>query len=219
MGREHFVKQGECLSSLAKRYGFVNYDTIYDHPNNSELKIKRPNPNVIYPNDVVFIPDNELKEIDAATEQRHRFQLLGNKTIFRLVVKDGDEKPFANVRYELKIDRETYQGTTNDDGKLEQEIRADARAGGVVLFSDEDDEQKVIGMFSLKLGHLDPVEEITGVQSRLNNLGFDCGKADGVIGRRTKEALRAFQEKNGLPITGEADSATREKLRQIHDWQ
>jgi N-acetylmuramoyl-L-alanine amidase len=213
------VKQGECLSSLAKKYGFADYMTIYDHPNNAELKAKRQNPNVVFPDDEIYIPDFELREVDAATERKHRFQLIGNKTVFRIVVKDGDGEPFASVRYELKIEKETYEGTTDQNGKLEQKIPADARKGALILFSDEEDERKVIGMFSLDLGHLDPVEEITGVQSRLNNLGYGCGRVDGVAGRKTGEALRAFQAENGLPVTGEADRSTREKLRLLHDWQ
>lgn len=219
MGREHFIKQGECLSSLAKRYGFLDYQTIYDHPKNAELKTNRLNPNVLYPDDVVFIPDHELKEYDAVTEQRHQFQLNKSKTLFRIIVEDSNEKPFANVRYELTIERQTFEGMTDSEGKLEQMIPASARAGGLVLFSDEENGSKVIGMFSLDLGCLDPVEEITGVQARLNNLGFGCGKVDGILGKKTAEALREFQEKHDLPVTGEACSVTREKLRQIHDWQ
>lgn len=223
MGREHFVKQGECLSSLAKRFGFVDYETIYDHPRNAELKKQRQNPNVIYPDDLVYIPDNELKEVDAATEQRHRFELRGSKTMFRLIVEDSDEKPYANVRYELRIDKETFEGTTDGEGKLEEMIPANARAGALILFSEEqaeaEEEPTIIGMFALNLGHLDPVEETTGVQSRLNNLGFCCGPVDGKLGKKTAEALREFQEKHGLTPTGEACPATRERLRQIHDWQ
>ena len=113
MGKEYFVKQGECLSSLAKRFGFLDYQTIYNHPKNAELKQKRRNPNVLFPDDGVFIPDIELKEIDAVTEQKHRFELIRPKTTFRITVKDSDEKPFANVLYELKIDRQIFEGTTH----------------------------------------------------------------------------------------------------------
>jgi hypothetical protein len=219
MGKEYIVKQGECLSSLAKRFGFVDYRTIYDHPANSELKKNRPNPNVIYPDDVVYIPDNELKEVDGATEQKHVFELKRPKTMFRLIVKDSDEKPFADVRYELKIDQETFAGTTDGEGKLEEEIPADARAADLVLFSEDGEEREIIGILPLKLGNLDPVEETSGVQARLNNLGFGDGKVSGVLDEKTADALRAFQIKYGLSVTGEADAATREKLRQIHDWQ
>lgn len=219
MGKYHTVAQGECFSSLAHRHGFENYRTLYDHPKNAELRNERLNPNVLNPQDVVYIPENHLKEVDAATEQRHYFVLKREKTMFRLIVKDEDEKPYADTLYELKIDKKTFRGTTDDEGKLEEEISADAQTGAIVLYSGADDERKIITGFSLKFGHLDPVEKTTGVQSRLKNLGFDCGKTDGIFGKKTSAALGEFQKKYGLPETGEACAATREKLRRTHDWQ
>ena len=71
----------------------------------------------------------------------------------------------------------------------------------------------------LELGSLPPVTEITGVQARLNNLGFGCGTVDGDIGPRTRAALRRFQARNELPVTGEIDAATRTRLRQAHDGE
>ncbi len=71
--------------------------------------------------------------------------------------------------------------------------------------------------WTLALGHLDPVDENEGVQARLNNLGFYCGKVDGIIGPHTAAALKSFQRKMGLPDTGRADQTTRARLRDAHD--
>lgn len=49
-------------------------------------------------------------------------------------------------------------------------------------------------------------------QAALLYLGFNPGGVDGVIGRRTRAALSDFQEKFGLPETGNLDSATEAKL-------
>ena len=49
-------------------------------------------------------------------------------------------------------------------------------------------------------------------QSKLAILGFDPGTADGILGRHTITAIKAFQEKSGLPVTGTLDSATLAKL-------
>ena len=49
-------------------------------------------------------------------------------------------------------------------------------------------------------------------QSKLATLGLDPGALDGVAGRRTKTAVKAFQKQAGLPETGDLDSATLAKL-------
>ncbi|WP_439598847.1 peptidoglycan-binding domain-containing protein [Falsiroseomonas sp.] len=46
------------------------------------------------------------------------------------------------------------------------------------------------------------------VQDALNQRGYSVGSADGVMGPRTRAALRDFQRANNLSATGRADSAT-----------
>ena len=43
-------------------------------------------------------------------------------------------------------------------------------------------------------------EEMTRLQERLQALGHDVGGADGILGARTREAVRAEQERLGLPV-------------------
>lgn len=218
MATNHSASQGECLSSIANQYGFSSYRTIYDHPNNADLKRKRPSPNVIYPGDTLYIPDKELKEASKPTDQKHKFKLKKETVVLRLVVKNDEDQPYANMRYQLKVDDQIFNGNTGGDGKIEQKIPADARAGELAIFSAGGGTQNAIAIFTLELGELDPVEEATGIQARLNNLGFDCGAVDGIIGPLTQEALRSFQQKHSLNVTGDADTGTRNKLRQMHDW-
>ena len=49
-------------------------------------------------------------------------------------------------------------------------------------------------------------------QDRLKAVGFDPGPLDGVLGPRTREALRRYQASQGLPATGVLDEATRQAL-------
>ena len=37
-------------------------------------------------------------------------------------------------------------------------------------------------------------EEVKKLQERLNQLGFDCGKADGIFGPKTQKAVKQFQK-------------------------
>ena len=50
------------------------------------------------------------------------------------------------------------------------------------------------------------------VQVELMRLGYYKGKIDGKMGPGTKEALRAFQQAQGLAVTGVLDNATLGKL-------
>jgi lipoprotein-anchoring transpeptidase ErfK/SrfK len=58
-----------------------------------------------------------------------------------------------------------------------------------------------------------PVESLFEAQLALARLGISPGSLDGVIGSRTRNALRAFQQREGIPTTSELDPATRHKLR------
>jgi curli biogenesis system outer membrane secretion channel CsgG len=49
-------------------------------------------------------------------------------------------------------------------------------------------------------------------QRRLAELGFDPGPADGAMGQRTANALRAYQRERGLDVTGRLDAATAAQL-------
>src|SRR4051794_35831575 len=71
----HRVVQGERISSIAQLYGFGDDKAIYEHPDNEELRKKRPNPNVLLEGDRVVIPDRAAKELECAAGKMHRFQV------------------------------------------------------------------------------------------------------------------------------------------------
>jgi hypothetical protein len=50
------------------------------------------------------------------------------------------------------------------------------------------------------------------VQARLQAVGFAPGAADGRLGPQTRAALRQYQQRNGLPITGVPDRQTLQAL-------
>ena len=51
------------------------------------------------------------------------------------------------------------------------------------------------------------------VQERLAVRGYDVGTPDGVLGRRTREAIKAFQGRVGLPVDGRAGGLVLDSLR------
>lgn len=55
-------------------------------------------------------------------------------------------------------------------------------------------------------------DEIKRAEQALKAQGFNPGRIDGKIDSETKEALREFQKRNGLAVTGDLDKQTAEKL-------
>ncbi|HTC69830.1 MAG TPA: N-acetylmuramoyl-L-alanine amidase, partial [Acidothermaceae bacterium] len=58
-------------------------------------------------------------------------------------------------------------------------------------------------------------DDVAALQHRLIDMGFDCGRADGVFGAHTENALREFQRNVGLPADGACGPATFRALRQL----
>jgi localization factor PodJL len=59
---------------------------------------------------------------------------------------------------------------------------------------------------------VDMKKAIRNIQAILNNNGFDAGPADGEIGKKTVEAIKAFQKKVGQEPTGKIDEALVKEL-------
>lgn len=49
-------------------------------------------------------------------------------------------------------------------------------------------------------------------QKKLNKLGYNCGKADGIMGTKTRSAIKKFQKAKGLKVTGTLNQKTKKKL-------
>lgn len=52
------------------------------------------------------------------------------------------------------------------------------------------------------------------LQRRLNALGFEIGTVDGLFGAQTREAIRAYQRRAGLPVDGHAGTHLLKRLRE-----
>jgi N-acetylmuramoyl-L-alanine amidase len=214
------VRRGDCLSSLAKAFGFPDYQTIYQRPENADFRQKRPNPNIICPGDVLFIPDLETKEVSKGTDQHHVFELKRPRVQVRLCLKDDLLHPYKGTKYHLRVGFDHWDGSTDGAGMVEQEISADAKEGEITIFPGGGNTPDEGYTFSLQLGDLDPVDEMSGVAARLINLGFGPADAGETLSDEDREeALKAFQDKFGLDVTGELTAATRSKLRAVHDGE
>lgn len=58
-------------------------------------------------------------------------------------------------------------------------------------------------------------DDVVALQTRLMELGFDCGRCDGIFGADTERALREFQRNVGLPADGTFGPTTIRAIEQL----
>jgi N-acetylmuramoyl-L-alanine amidase len=211
--RTHVVRQGECLATIARHYGYIDPMTIYNHSSNSELRKLRSNPFLLFPGDRVRIPDRPLKVAPCQTGRTHNFLVMLPTKKFRMVLARGDGRALEGIPWELQVLGVVHQGKTGADGVIEVEI--DARASLAMLSTNGGTPQPV------GIGHLNPMRQaddggVTGVQARLNNLGYSPGPVDGELGPKTRAAIRRFEEDQGMEPKGDISEALMKKLEQAH---
>lgn len=205
----HTVRQGECLSTIAAAYGFADWHNVYDDPANTELRKKRPNPHVLFPGDVVAIPERDKTPIEVTTGKLHRFRIKLPKRNLKVRMLDEHKEPIKNEPFTAVVDHVTYFDVTDDDGVLYLELPVDAATIEIWIAGQRR---------TLALGELNPIEDtpddgVSGVQGRLLGLGFNPGPIDGKMGSRTRGAIVAFQRHFKLKETGEIDEDTKIRLK------
>ncbi len=203
------VEPGDGITSIGFESGFFP-DTLWNLAENADLAKKRDEPDALYPGDIVFVPALRPKEVIVAADKRHRFRRLGVPAKFEIQLFRG-ELPRANEPYRLIVDGHEKPGTTDGNGNLCEWVPPDIREGTLIVGTDR-------VRYQLQFGYLDPADEITGIQQRLRNLGFDSDDEEGTLGASTQAALRAFQRRFGLKESGEPDPATVRTLKDMHDY-
>ncbi len=114
-------------------------------------------------------------------------------TTLTIRMLDGDDKPFTNARYILKVQRAlggqdqvqemVLTGATNENGILSHLIPADAEKGSLTLFpagsgadssnrSSDTPQSQPLWEIPLTIKPLLPANTVAGAQARLNNLGL-----------------------------------------------
>jgi hypothetical protein len=194
------VQQGDCITNIASASG-LPWKSLWNHPENASLRQLRKDPNVLYPGDEIFVPERTERLETCATDQSHKFELKDTGAKVKLRLLDADQ-PRARQPYRLEIDGATVaSGQTDGDGIVTASIPPKAAEG--MLYVGSGAAQDV---YPLHLGNLDPIETAEGVGGRLLCLGYGT--------ENIEEAITAFQQKHGLPVTGSADAATCAKLEE-----
>ena len=209
---QHTVKQGEHISTLAEKYKFYDYKTIWDDPANAGLKADRDNPNVLNPGDVITVPEKKQKTATGATANIHTFQVKIQKLKLRIAIKEYFGKPYADTPCVLEVDGKPKTDKTNKEGILEREIQRTSTAGRLVVRGSD---------IEVRIGHLDPVDQASGQIARLNNLGYHAGPIEDPDSDLLQSAIEEFQCDENIrgangKVTGICDAQTQARLKKVH---
>ncbi len=211
--RPYIVRQGDYLSGLAGRFGFAQNE-VWNEAKNAGLKKLRGDGEILLPGDVLFIPDEPSKPLPLKTKTTNIFKATVPLVTLMLVFSRNGQ-PLAGEKYEVEGLPEPLEGTSGGDGSVKLEIPINL-AEVVVFFPTAN------MAFPVRVGHLDPVEELSGMRMRLSNLGF-YGIASPAPDEESEsaraldvEAIQRFQKVNGLEPTGTLDGATLSRLRDVY---
>jgi hypothetical protein len=211
--KPYVVKQGDYLTKLAYLMGFKASD-VWDDPQNADLKASRASMDVLYPTDVIYIPDTAPEPQALAGGTANAYAADVPKVTVDLLFSDLD-KPLANEPCEitgLSGSDASDPKTTDGDGKLSLEVPVTIREFNI-KFPGKDLE------FTVAVGDMDPHTVDSGIMMRLQKLGYmpdvtDDSEDD--VAAMMSIALFAYQTDNGIPVTSTIDDATRSAILAEH---
>jgi N-acetylmuramoyl-L-alanine amidase len=210
----YVVKQGDYLAKIAREHGFTDFLALWNAGENAGLRQKRKDPNVLFPGDVVVIPDAGPRKETGSTEQRHRFQTRGSRLELRLLLEDPFREPVRRAACELAIDSASQRLRTDAEGRVGTELVPTAQAGTLVL--RDTDSALEDAPIQLQIGHLDPIDTFSGQVGRLRNMGYLFAAADDAKAPAFRSAVEEFQCDEGLVVDGVCGPQTQARLEKVH---
>lgn len=213
MAGNYTFKQGDHLARIAHDFGFSDYQTIWNHPNNSVLKQQRQNP-VLYPRDSVYIPDRETRTESRPTDQKHNFLRQGSPLKLRLILVDQYENPIANALCMLDLRDGSGNLTTDGNGKIERDIQPSVTNGTLLMQDSQTPFNNIPLLF--QVGDLDQVDQVSAKIARLNNLGYFAGDVNQPDQTAFESSVEEFQCDQGLTVDGICGPQTQTSLKHVH---
>jgi hypothetical protein len=204
----YVIKQGDYLAKLAYQFGF-DADSVWDDPSNADLRQLRPNPNILLPTDILYIPD------PVATSPEAQSLVPGSTNAF---VTDPPTVPvtlrFLDAACASQactvVELPQLTGLTTDaNGSVTIDLPVQTETFTV--------EFTVAGStYACRVGHVDPIGTLSGIFIRLQNLGYIATDTPylPVNLDLIRGALRRFRADQGVappadssPTSGNADSS------------
>lgn len=213
------VNRGDCVDSIAYD-NRVRSDAVWNDAANQSIKDARKDRNVLMPGvDELTIPDPEIKwHTGRKTSLTHIFKRELPTKEFRFQVLLGNA--LTAFTYKLEIDGTDLTAKAKFDADwVTCQIPPNAKEAVITLSYTLGRVQKNAVLkerkYTIKLGHLRPLDSPQGQEDRLRNLGFYAPLPDGKT-PTLDQALRLFQTSHGIdPADTNAAELTIDKLKEL----
>jgi len=214
---EYPIKAGDTLASIASEQGVTEKDiTVFNWETTDAEKIKAhliDDMGGTSRNDasgeVVFDDSNRLgklliprpwslpsvRTMSTAILRVKSITLPQIQTYFTIELRDADNQPIKNAKYQLDIAGldEPITGSSDGNGIINTQVPGPATEGILVVALDPEIPDQQL-RFHVDIGPLDPVDATGGQQARFANQNLYDGNIDGEAGQITKNAINRYQQ-------------------------
>jgi hypothetical protein len=207
----YVIRPGDHMPSLALKMNF-DADTVWAHPKNADLKKLRGDMHILCSGDVLYVPTPPPRKWMTASVGGPNKFVATVKTVSVTVTFKNGGKPLAGEACNIHELPDLTGLSTTGDGTLTFQAPVTLEAV-TVEFPGARLVQR------LRIGHIDPIAELSGVYQRLKNLGYITapGSEDDVDEESLRDPLSRFQVAQGSATTdGTLDDDTRQKLLKVH---
>ena len=165
----YVIRQGDYLLRLADKFGF-DAETVWNDPENVSLRQAgrlSQDPNILDPTDMLYIPSSAppvMHSLSTGTTNTFTAAAVPSVTVTHQFLGD-DPKTYASKAYSISELSDLTGLTTDENGVLTFQAPT-TLVNATVVFSDTGES------WVLAIGHLDPIETLSGVHQRLQHLGY-----------------------------------------------
>lgn len=212
--KPHVVRQGEYLTKISHTLGF-DAERVWNDPKNEALRKKRVDFDQLQPGDILFVPDAPRPRLALEVGGNNQYVARIPKMPVVLKLQVGGEILVKEPYRILGLGPDPIEGATDEKGYLSAKVDVHIREIKIELI----DRKRTL---RVRVGNLDPINEISGLQKRLTHLGFYQPSFAGTENFEAKDvkqltaALATFQSSVDLPATGRLDEETAKALVDAH---
>jgi type VI secretion system secreted protein VgrG len=128
---------------------------------------------------------------------------------------DPTMKPYQDKSYVLVVAGARFEGKTDGDGTIEQDVPKEAEMAQLTIWPGDYPEGERLS-WKLAIRDEAPPEGLAGDVLRLRNLGYYLGPMISAPDEALRAAIVQFQSDHELPQTGELDADTLAELGDVH---